>query len=1043
MADEKDDADNQEEPKEEFDFELDLDLRYDGPGQKASAPGPAASSPPPKKDPEPDDIELEPEGEERSGESKPSAAADEPAPDPEPNPEPDPDASTRTFLPPPSSASSTDEPSSKAPAPDYPLYPESGSDEPEPDVSLPPEEEADEEDEDPGDKTDPSGPASVSEALAEEEDISAAAEAAARERRRQRQNEAAPASPAKGERLRSPYDDEAEAVDFWGDDEEEDEPEEAKPPRPPLSPEQKKKRLIIAAIAGGAALIFIGIAVFFFSGGTVFSAAWAGIDSQLSSQGIYVRFDENPEKISANEVRLKNVALCKDETRTLPFITLSEVNARVTRGNDATGGGLGIALTLEEANFGIDTGNRKPTFRNLTGVIEIGSGGIVAESLTATFQGLVFNIQGQSTWKTFDAAFPPDPSADATPAHTPPDPNAETHALAGVDLSPLDGFMTWAKVSGGGAPLKVDFQFSGPDDQPLTATLNAAGQGIELNEVPVSTVNVQAQANLGPAGRTIIIGPAELVYDGGIFSTQTTADLNRKLFNIDDLHSTLDLTGFLSRVYPPFRARLETFSWTAPPELRAKGAIPFTPGPGFDLEGALNVAEEMTLHLPDREPLPISKLETEFTIRDDTFATKNFVTETLGGLIVAEFNTKPFGEPLAFAVKVNANNISIADVAAFLGNPNDSTDALSFTFTARGDVDRFEIPELKINHLDKSLSAQAAIDRTTQIVDIASFTSDLHLIDLAQRLHAPTAERLNMFKYSSGPTIELSGRTSLADPNLSDLSFRLASADGFVLDLAGNQLSLANLDASFTYKDGSLVTEGFKVDTLGGTYSMNLVAKPFEENVPFAIGFLLSKVQLQGLADFFGEEKTLTGQASLNFQGKGTGLLEDLNGTGQISIEDGEFYIMPVLGTMLASINSAGVDIKPKDTGSLAGPYAIENGVLSSNQLLFKGEAFEIFAPGKVDLLNEEVDILVQIKETGKTDGKALETRVLGPFADIDYDFGGRLAAASAVNRATPPPVAQPVPPPQPVAPQPAPPPAQPPAPPKKKSLFEFLNPFD
>ncbi|MEM8952914.1 MAG: AsmA-like C-terminal region-containing protein [Verrucomicrobiota bacterium] len=1056
MADERDDAKSPKEPREEFDFDLDLDLRP--PSQQDPKPAPPKAEPttpaPPKK---PVDPEIERKTE-READPPPQAATPAPAPAPKPTPpktppeptlEPDPDpaAASRTFLPPPSSAPAEATPTGDATAtpaprsePDFLLYPESGSDEPEPEPPTPAPPPAEH----------PQPPASlpsVSEELAVEADLAAEAEAAAHERRRQRERQPTAEPAGNRERMRSPYDDEAAAVDIWGDDDDDDDEaeEETKTPRPPLTPEQKKKRLLITAVTGVVALIAVGIAFFFLSGGTVFSAAWSGIDGQLASQGIYIRFEGEPEKINANEVRLKNVALCKDDQRNLPFITLNQVNARVTSGNDVTGGGVGVALTFEDATLGIDTGKRKPTFRNITGVVEVGSGGLVANAVTATFQGLTFSLQGNVTWETLSSAFPPTPDPGTTdPAHSPPDPEAETHALAGVDFSFLDGFMTWAKISGDGAPLKVDFQFAGPNDQPLTTTLAIAGQSIEVNGVPVSTVNLNALATLGPADRTITVGPAELVYDGGIFSTQFTADLNRKQYLIDDLHSTLDLTGFLSRVYPPFRPKLEAFSWTAPPEFRAKGIAPFKAGPGFELEGSINVAEGMTLHFADQEPLPIAKLESGFTLLNNTFTTKNFVAELLGGVFVGEFLATPFDDPLAFALKVNANNIAVAELAALLGSPIESTDTLSFTFTIRGDTNRFEIPELKVNHLDKSLAAQGAVDRETQLIDIVSFQSDLNLIDLAKRLHRPTAERFAAFKYSSGPAIELSGRASYTDPNLADLSFSLASEEGYILDLAGNQLSLANLEGNFTYKDGSLVTEGFKVSTLGGIFSMNLVAKPLDENAPFAIGFLLSKVELQALAEFFGDDKTLTGTASLNFQGKGTGLLEDLNGTGQISVENGEFYIIPVLGTMLASINSAGVDIKPKDTGNLAGPYNIENGVLSSNQLLFKGDDFEVFTPGKVDLINEEVDILVQIKETGQSDGKALETRVLGPFANIDYDYGDRLAAAAYANRSTPPPpVAQQFPPPQPVTPQPASPPAQPSAPPKKKGLFDFLNPFD
>ncbi|MGD8775540.1 MAG: AsmA-like C-terminal domain-containing protein [Syntrophobacterales bacterium] len=247
------------------------------------------------------------------------------------------------------------------------------------------------------------------------------------------------------------------------------------------------------------------------------------------------------------------------------------------------------------------------------------------------------------------------------------------------------------------------------------------------------------------------------------------------------------------------------------------------------------------------------------------------------------------------------------------------------------------------------------------------------------------------------PAQEKGGKAELPSV-LRDLSAKLQA------DASRGQYRRQNFqDLKFTaqYERGVLKSHEFDIRIAGGRIQTRGSADLRNlERIPFAVQPAVTAVHLESIAPLLGIDKlsvhgpiTLTGQ----FQGR-TGsksqLLGSLRGDLRAAAGPGRIYKLSPAGEalfqLLSFINLKGIFAGRiiGDAGSKGIPYdslntqtSFQEGNMSVNELLLVTPALELDAKGKVDLVQQQLNMMAQVKTLGTAESVLGLVPVLGKAA--------------------------------------------------------------
>ena len=226
---------------------------------------------------------------------------------------------------------------------------------------------------------------------------------------------------------------------------------------------------------------------------------------------------------------------------------------------------------------------------------------------------------------------------------------------------------------------------------------------------------------------------------------------------------------------------------------------------------------------------------------------------------------------------------------------------------------------------------------------------------------------------------DLHGTFSTARCTLMDVSMLDAKAD---YAYVGDTVSFTNVTARGLRGGDIKMWAALKVpacDTERATVEMDVAyARGSVEEVADYFDFDLGdkKGKLEGIFHF-------TGPLSTN-------LVNEMDGFGQVRIEDGHLAQMKLFAGMTAALAEyvPGVStIVNQNTGSCT--FTVEQGIFKTDDLLIEGGLFSISAAGTYNIAEDNLDFLVRMEFTRKDSmlGRYVVRPILLPFAKLLLEF--------------------------------------------------------
>lgn len=187
------------------------------------------------------------------------------------------------------------------------------------------------------------------------------------------------------------------------------------------------------------------------------------------------------------------------------------------------------------------------------------------------------------------------------------------------------------------------------------------------------------------------------------------------------------------------------------------------------------------------------------------------------------------------------------------------------------------------------------------------------------------------------------------------------------------QIKLQQITIKSLLRQGRLSIDIPKAGIYGGNGDVSLVADAAQEPAAFELNADMTGVDIAALLNDASQMDRIAGKGALRFAVKSRGesqaqIVQALNGSGNLSISEGELRRMNLLG-MLRNVSSAfgGVSNDATPFTRMDGTFTIQGGVISNQDLLITLSGARVDGTGTIDLPNYAINYRLSPKTVGKT----------------------------------------------------------------------------
>lgn len=247
------------------------------------------------------------------------------------------------------------------------------------------------------------------------------------------------------------------------------------------------------------------------------------------------------------------------------------------------------------------------------------------------------------------------------------------------------------------------------------------------------------------------------------------------------------------------------------------------------------------------------------------------------------------------------------------------------------------------------------------------------------------AEGLKPYRFAKPPETRLTGKVGLKNPEKNDLRIAVNAPSGMGYTLIGKDLSFGATSGTVLLKGQKLLIDIPSARLLGGDVSFKGDVSVIPGDARYGASVHLERVDFRDLTKlYFGYDESggsLTADYAFRTIG-GNDLA--MTGRGNILIQNGNVLAMPVLGPLSLLMGEVIPGLGYQTAREATADFSVENGVISTRDLLIKGKGFSMIGNGKIHYLEDKMEMNIRLNAQG------LPGLVLFPVSKIfEYESVG------------------------------------------------------
>ena len=264
-----------------------------------------------------------------------------------------------------------------------------------------------------------------------------------------------------------------------------------------------------------------------------------------------------------------------------------------------------------------------------------------------------------------------------------------------------------------------------------------------------------------------------------------------------------------------------------------------------------------------------------------------------------------------------------------------------------------------------------SFDRSTKLVNVVKLRGTAWTGPVLRLFNPKLANYVEKtYRAHAPPTFTANGIVDIVKPyKKTNLKIPIRSAGTMEYTFLGKDLTFSKPSFDLQIRQDRVDIWNLAFNTFKGTSGGNLTFFiPPKKPVRFQGGFKWTRLHLADIGRTYGFEKAEQGLVTgrLDFSGT-SGLTQTLNGQGNIGLENGHLFFVPVLGPLSAPLGEilGNKRSSHEEARNASCTFAITNGTIHTSDFLTSTPSSVFTGEGSIDLNRDVIDMTVRMNARG------------------------------------------------------------------------------
>jgi hypothetical protein len=286
---------------------------------------------------------------------------------------------------------------------------------------------------------------------------------------------------------------------------------------------------------------------------------------------------------------------------------------------------------------------------------------------------------------------------------------------------------------------------------------------------------------------------------------------------------------------------------------------------------------------------------------------------------------------------------------------------------------KIEIADKAITCRDFSLGRGKAVGTGTFVYDVGeqqivlkNVGSTMPPVDVMMWIDPNIANAIKPYRFRQPPKVQADGVVHMKDPQKNDLHLAIQSDSGLDYDLLNRTLKFGRTLADVNISGTKVLANIKSAELMEGNVGVNATVSIDPEDPTFGANIDVRRVNFAQLTKLYFdyEDSVGVGSGKFNFTAR-MGQEQLMRGDGNLRVEDGRVFAIPILGPLSEIINKI-IPGAGFQTARLAtADFTVGDERINTKNLKIEGAGFSLYGYGDIFFMKDKMDMSVRINARG------------------------------------------------------------------------------
>ena len=253
-----------------------------------------------------------------------------------------------------------------------------------------------------------------------------------------------------------------------------------------------------------------------------------------------------------------------------------------------------------------------------------------------------------------------------------------------------------------------------------------------------------------------------------------------------------------------------------------------------------------------------------------------------------------------------------------------------------------------------------------QQVRLQDIRSTMTPFNVLQWADPNVARETEPYRLKGPPLVNVSGTIGLKDPSLTDLTAQFDAPQGLEYELLDRTLSFGAARGTLRFKGREILVDVPAARLYGGNVRLDATVAVGQPDARQQMTVKLNRVNFETLTrlyfDYQDSKGLVSGRYDFSFV---PGKAELMRGQGDLLVEDGNVFAIPVLGPLTFLLDSVIPGAGYQTSRRATCDYTVANGEIRTENLDVQGQGFVMIGKGSLFFIEDRMDFGVRVNAQG------------------------------------------------------------------------------